>query len=95
MHAHPSIAGCTSCLDDLVQAARLYRGDFLSSFGLRDSSAFDDWQFFQADGLRQDLAWVLDQLTSAHARRGEYEAAIASARRWLSVDLLREEAHRL
>ena len=93
-HAHPSVAGCASCLDDLVQAAELYRGDFLSGFGLRDSAAFDDWQFFQTDELRQELAWVLDQLTSAYARGGEFEAAIASARRWLTLDPLREEAHR-
>lgn len=93
-HAHPPDAGCSECLASLNQAAELYRGDFLSGFGLRDSAAFDDWQFFQADELRQELAWVLERLTAAHASRGDYEAAIASARRWLSLDPLREEAHR-
>ena len=29
-------------LEALVQAAELYRGDFLTGFGLRDSAAFDD-----------------------------------------------------
>jgi DNA-binding SARP family transcriptional activator len=93
-HVHPAEADCDQCLADLVQAADLYRGDFLSGFGLRDSAAFDDWQFFQADELRQELAWVLEKLTLAYARRGEYESAIASARRWLALDQLREEAHR-
>jgi predicted ATPase len=93
-HRHPAGSSCAGCLEALGQAAALYRGDFLIGFGLRDSANFDDWQFFQADQLRQELSWVLEQLTLAHAGQADYESAITSARRWLSLDPLREDAHR-
>jgi DNA-binding SARP family transcriptional activator len=93
-HAHSSDARCAECLAGLVQAVELHRGDFLSGFSLRDSVAFDDWQFFQADEFRQELAWVLERLTEIYSAQGEFDPAIASARRWLSLDPLREEAHR-
>jgi hypothetical protein len=40
-------------LDALEEAIELCRGDFLEGFSLPDSAQFDDWQFFQSEGLRQ------------------------------------------
>ena len=37
---------CADCRATLETAAALYHGDFLAGFTLRDSAAFDDWQFF-------------------------------------------------
>jgi hypothetical protein len=34
------------------RGGRLHRGDFLAGFSLRDSTSFDDWQYFQAERLR-------------------------------------------
>ncbi len=73
----------------LAEAAALYRDDFMAGFTLRDSPAFDDWQFFQSEGLRRELAAVLEKLA-----RGAGEAAITCARRWLQLDPLHEPAHR-
>ena len=36
--------------------------DFLSGFSLRDSLNFDDWQFFQAEGLRREWGAALERL---------------------------------
>ena len=93
-HGHPQEQICPRCLEALAEAATLYRGDFLEGFGLRNSVAYDDWQFFQAEGLRQELASALERLVSGHSARGNYEAALPYARRWLALDPLHELAHR-
>ena len=93
-HGHSQDEACASCLPPLSRAVELYRGDFLAGFALRDSSDFDDWQFFQAEGLRQELAGVLGRLVRAHSARGEFEQAIGYGRRWLSLDQMHEPAHR-
>ncbi|MGH2524005.1 MAG: AAA family ATPase, partial [Anaerolineales bacterium] len=93
-HGHPASKVCPACLSPLTEAAALYRGDFLSGFTLRDSPGFDDWQFFQAESLRRELAGALERLVRGHSERGEFETAIGHARRWLSLDPLHEPAHR-
>lgn len=81
-------------IPDLAAAAALYRDDFLAGFSLKDSPAFDDWQFFQAESLRGELAGVLERLSTALTATAAYAPAIAHARRWLVLDPLREPAHR-
>jgi tetratricopeptide (TPR) repeat protein len=76
-----------------MEAATLYRGDFLSGFTLRDAPAFDDWQFFETETLRRELASVLERLARGHAQSHEFEIAIGYARRWLALDSLHEAAH--
>ncbi|MGE5221553.1 MAG: tetratricopeptide repeat protein, partial [Omnitrophica WOR_2 bacterium] len=71
------------------------RDDFLAGFTLRDSSEFDEWQFFQTESLRRELADSLEKLAICSSARGEFEKAIPYARRWLALDQLNEEAHRL
>ncbi|MBI3359590.1 MAG: AAA family ATPase [Chloroflexi bacterium] len=93
-HGHPTTEACSNCLSPLDQAAALYRGDFLSGFTLRDSPAFDDWQFFQAESLRRELSDALERLTQAQSQNGRIDRAIDSARRWLALDPLHEPAHR-
>jgi DNA-binding SARP family transcriptional activator len=93
-HGHPAAEVCPLCLAPLTEAVTLYRGDFLSGFTLRDSPAFDDWQFTQTESLRLELSGVLERLSRLHASCGEFELAIAHARRWLTLDPLNEPAHR-
>jgi predicted ATPase/DNA-binding SARP family transcriptional activator len=93
-HGHPADKTCPACLPLLTEAAALHRGDFLEGFTLRDSPAYDDWQFFQTQGLRDELAGALKHLVSGHTARGEFEPAIAHARRWLALDTLYEPTHR-
>lgn len=91
-HGHHPEATCPACLPLLSQAAALYQADFLSGFSLRDSSEFDDWQFFQTEGLRQELADVLEKLVKVYSQQGEYEPAITAARRWAGLDPINEAA---
>jgi DNA-binding SARP family transcriptional activator len=94
-HGHTDMEVCPECLPLLTEAATLYRDDFMAGFGLRDSVAFDDWQFFQSESLRRELAGALERLARGRGALGEWEAAIAHARRWLALDTLHEPAHRL
>lgn len=93
-HDHAASDVCPDCLPHLAAAVELYRDDFLAGFSLPDCPAFDEWQFFQSEGLRQELAAALARLASRYGRQGDYERAIPYARRWLALDALHEPAHR-
>jgi predicted ATPase/DNA-binding SARP family transcriptional activator len=94
-HEHGLREVCQDCLTLLGEAVELYQGDFMAGFTLRDSPPFDDWQFFESESLRQELGGALQKLALGLANQAEYVQAIAYARRWLAMDPLREEAHRL
>lgn len=93
-HGHAPEEVCPDCLALLAQAVALYTDDFLAGFSLRDSPEFDDWQFFQAESLRQELASGLERLVLGYSAREEYEVAIPYARRWVGLDPLHEPAQR-
>ncbi len=93
-HGHPPAAVCPACIEPLNRAAELYRGDFLSGFTLRDSPGFDDWQFYLAEGLRQEAGEALRKLSAIHGQERRLDSAIDFGRRWLALDPLNEEAHR-
>ncbi len=91
---HPPSTVCERCLPLLNEAVTLYRDDFLAGFTLRDSPPFDEWQFFQAESLRRELAGALERLVRSDTERGAFESAIQHARRRLALDPLHEPAHR-
>lgn len=93
-HNHQENETCEECFSVLDKTIELYRGDFLEGLNLGDSPGFDDWQFFQRDGLRQEFADVLQRLTSGRAERGQWDQAIFCARRWVALDRLHEPASR-
>jgi predicted ATPase/DNA-binding SARP family transcriptional activator len=98
-HHHPDRNGpepnlCPACRSGLEEAASLYQADFLDGFLLPDSSTFEEWQFFQAESLRQNLAEVLEQLTRQYTSEENYPIAISYCRRWLAQDRLHEPAQR-
>ena len=93
-HTHTANAPCPACQARLAAAADLYRGDLLAGFTLSDCPAFDEWLFFETEGLRRDLAGALERLAASHAAGGELELAITASRRWLALDPLHEPAHR-
>jgi len=94
MHGHRETDVCPACLPALTEAVALYRGDFLVGFTLRDSPAFDEWQFFQSEQLRGELASMLERLVRYHTTQGTWELAIDYARRWVALDPLHEPAQR-
>ena len=93
-HDHPPTEACPDCVPLLEEAVALYRDHFLAGFTLRDSAVFDDWQFFETEGLRDELSSALVRLASYHTAQGDFEPAIGYARRWLALDPLHEPAHR-
>src|SRR5215207_6153710 len=93
-HGHAEGEVCAACFRPLSEAVALYRDDFLAGFALRDSVAFDDWQFFQGEELRRELAGALERLSIGCGARQEWDQAITHARRWMTLDPLHEPAHR-
>jgi predicted ATPase/DNA-binding SARP family transcriptional activator len=85
---------CPECMAYLQRAVELYQGDFMAGFSLPDSPAYDDWQFFQSENLRQALAECLQLLVRWHAQGQNFGRAIAYARRWTALDHLHEPAQR-
>jgi predicted ATPase len=94
-HDHPLNVTCADGLSALEEAVQLYSDDFMAGFSLKDCREYDDWQFFMQEELRNQLAKALERLSWFYESSGDFEAAIQSARRWLSLDSLQEAAHRL
>ena len=93
-HHHDDDTECATCLSKLRVAVDLYRDDFLAGFSLAGSPAFDDWQFFQAEELRDELAWALERLVCIYRAQNKLAAALPFARRRLALDPLHEPSHR-
>ena len=85
----------SECLERLSEAAALYSQDFLAGFSLPDAPAFDEWQFFEAEELRQSLSKLLIQLAVTYQARHEFDKALSYARRLVSLDPLKENSHYL
>jgi DNA-binding SARP family transcriptional activator len=96
VHQHPHPRGhlCPDCIPALTEAIVTYTDDFMAGFSLPDSPAFEEWQLFQAERLRQALAAALQPLIAWHVSQEEYSMAIEYGRRWLALDLLHEPAQR-
>lgn len=93
-HTHPEKEVCDGCLHILEKTIEMVRGEFLEGLNLTDTPDFDEWQFFQRDELRQKYALVLQQISTTHAQRSQWERAINYARRWVALDRLYEPAQR-
>jgi predicted ATPase len=85
---------CPETAGQLSQALRLYRGDFLSGFNLRDARGFDEWVLLERERLHRQVTEALQALVAYHLHRREYAAGISQARRLLRLDNLQESAHR-
>jgi WD40 repeat protein/serine/threonine protein kinase len=93
-HGHDPAAVCPDCLPHLSEAVSLYRDDFLAGFTLRGCPAFDEWQSFQTEDLRRELAEALERLVRGQSAQEDPKSAIPYARRWLALDPLHEPTHR-
>ena len=78
----------------LLRAVALYRGVLLEGTEPSDCPAFDEWLFFQRDGLEQQAMAALQTLIDTLLAQGEHQAALAHAQRLLTLDPLYEAAHR-
>jgi len=74
--------------------AALYRGELLENVATV-SPAFDEWLAVERIRLAAIAAEVVRRLALSHADAGEFDAAVATARRLVALDELREDGHRL
>lgn len=79
----------------LEQALALYQGDFLAGFLLRDSLAFDEWASLERERLRLLALDAFHQLVLHCLHQRHYDLGLSYANRWLNLDPLNENAHRL
>lgn len=77
----------TAGLRHLRRALQLYGGDLLAG-------SYDDWVVQEQDRLRQRYVGALQRLATACEQRGNFEEALAVARRLTHEAPLREDAHR-
>ena len=92
LHGHSESEVCPACQPLLTQAVGLYQDDFMAGYTLPDSPNFDEWQYFQAEGLRQALDNTLKKLVQCLILADRLDQAILPARRRLVLDPLNEDA---
>lgn len=78
----------------LTDSLRLYSGDFLEGFHVRDAPDFEDWMLTERARLRELALQALHRLAEIQLSRADYPAALEATSRLLAFDLWREEAHR-
>jgi DNA-binding SARP family transcriptional activator len=80
----PSTAPRT--IEQLEEAVQLYRGPFLEDLSLADSAAFEEWRVLQREHFHRLVLDALWRLAGRYEQRGEYEQALACARRELALE---------
>ncbi len=93
-HAHRHLHTCQECLDRLMEAQALYRGELLAGFAVSDSIGFEEWLALQRERLQQRVLLALYNLAEAYSERGESASAARFAARQIEIEPWREEAHR-
>ncbi len=94
-HPHESGERCPECLERVVNAIRLFQGEFLEGFNLPGCPGFDDWQVAERESLRAELGWLLERSARCHAAAERWEDALQSVKRWLAQDRMHEQAQAL
>ncbi len=79
----------------LEKAVALYRGDFLAGIYASDSPELESWQLLTADQLHSQAAQARRELATHYLHTRQYDKGIAHGRVFVTLDPLREEAHRL
>ncbi len=79
----------------LQQAAALYQGDFMDEFSLSGSGEWDDWQQFRRIEFQYQATQIFAALAHYYTDRQLADSGLRMAGRWLELDPLNEEAHRL
>ena len=92
-HPHADLAACEPCLARLAEAVALYRGDFLQDLALDDSEAFEAWSLAQREARHQQVLGALARLADRAEADGDYDRALALARRQIALEPWREAAH--
>jgi WD40 repeat protein/DNA-binding SARP family transcriptional activator len=92
--SHRTPDECPACRARYTEAAALYHGEFLAGLMVQESDLFEEWVVVQREGLHHQALLVFFTLAAWHEAQGNYEQALAYARRQLVLEPWREEAHR-
>ncbi|MFN2138198.1 MAG: ATP-binding protein [Candidatus Promineifilaceae bacterium] len=79
----------------LRPAVNRYGGEFLEGFFLRGAPAFENWAATQREAIHQGVLDAYRLIVKSDQRRRAYQPGMTAARRWLALDPLAEDAHRL
>lgn len=93
VHSHPHLRPCPDCIQQLEQAATLYRDDLLADSSLHVSPAFDELIISQRAALLREVTEALEQLTAYYQAQQLYEQMLHWTQRWLAIDPWCEQAH--
>ena len=78
----------------LQAAAKLYQGDFLEGFYLRESAGFEEWALLERERLQRAAVEIFWRLIDATHVAGDYQAGLAYVDQLLRADNLSERAQR-
>jgi len=79
--------------ENLEQALSLYQGSFLEGFSVSDCPPFEQWILLTRARLAQQVTSALHILASNYEASGNYQPALAYARRQLDLEPWDEIAH--
>lgn len=88
-----NLKGHEPTFEQLQDAVRLYRGDFLEDFHVRDAPFFEEWVTNERERLWQMARQALLRLINHHIQRRNYTAGIQCANLLLKPEPWSEEAH--
>jgi DNA-binding SARP family transcriptional activator/predicted ATPase len=94
VHRHWRLETCLACAERLDHAIALYSGPFLDGLSLPDSPSFEQWQLVWRERLHHEATGALRALAHGCDHRGERDAALRYAERWVAMDPWHEGAHR-
>jgi len=83
-----------SSISSLQALVALYHGEFLAGFYVRDAPEFEEWILTQRARWHDLAVAAHETLMRELIARGQYAAAITSAKQLLTLEPWREEAHR-
>ena len=77
-----------------AEGVKLYRGEFLCGFVLRNNAEFDAWQSGVQYQMERICLQTLDKLIKHNTDCGDFWSAIRYGQRYLEIDNLAERVHR-
>lgn len=80
-------------LTSLEEAKKLYKGDFLENFFLKDCIEFNDWVFFKKEEHQRQYYNLILELTGIYRENSQYEDAILAINDLLKINPLDEKLY--
>ncbi|MEM7116118.1 MAG: BTAD domain-containing putative transcriptional regulator [Chloroflexota bacterium] len=93
-HSHPDLYTCPICWEQLQQAAKLFKGEFLNGFHLSGSAEFNVWQDKLREHYHMQTLLALDTLLVMAHQRGKLTLVQQLAQQQLALEPWREEGQR-